>query len=163
MICTCPICGARASLEVITGHADAAAALETAFALSPVGRAFVKYLGLFRPAKNALGFDRVAKLVGELLPEITAQRVSYGGVSHDAPPEAWAWAIEQMLNARAAGALQLPMKNHRYLRAVIAGGGWRGDSAMPAVPNVPQKTTAASSSTARQLSGLAALRAGREQ
>lgn len=156
MICTCPACGARASLEVMTGHAAAAAALEAAFQVSPVGRALLKYLALFRPGKNALSFDRVEKLINELLPEIRAERINHGSALHDAPPEALVWAIEQMLNSRAAGTLQLPLKNHRYLRAVIAGGGWRAQSA-DALTNVAQSDLPASKTSAARAS-LAALR-----
>lgn len=66
---------------------------------------------------------------------------------------------------RDAGRLTTPLKSHGYLFEVIASGGWRADAfaadaaaiAAPAVPNVAQKTN---SSTARQLSGLAALRPG---
>lgn len=156
MICTCPACGARASLDVMTGNASAGAALEAAFSVSPVGRSLIKYLGLFRPSKNALSFDRVEKLVNELLPEIRAERISHGGALYDAPPDAWVWAIEQMLNSRAAGALQLPMKNHRYLRQVIARGGWRAASSGE-LTNVAQSDLSSSKTSAARAS-LAALR-----
>lgn len=163
MIIKCPSCGAQHSLDAIVADRAAADALTSALRMAGgVGEAMLRYLALHRPAKSALSFPRVARLLGELLPDVQAQRIERNGQVFDAPPAAWAWAVDQMIARRDAGQLSTPLKSHGYLYEIIAGGGWR-----PAVPvdspvatamsNIPQKP---SSSTARQLSGLAALRPG---
>lgn len=166
MIIKCPCCGAQNSLDVIVSDRAASDALSLALRLpGGVGYSLLSYLSLHRPAKSALSMRRVASLLGELQPAIEAGRIERNGQLFDAPPAAWAWAIEQMVGQRDAGRLTTPLKSHGYLFETIAGGGWR--TAVPTdsprattVSNVPQKP---SSSTARQLSGLAALRPGGTQ
>ena len=120
----CPSCGATLSLDALIAHDAAREALAAAFKLSGVlGSALVRYLALFRPESRELTMDRVARLVGELLPDLQAQRISRNGQVCDAPLEAWVWAIEQALAARDAGRLTLPLKSHGWLYEVISN--WR--------------------------------------
>ena len=86
--------------------------------IDELGEALIRYLGLFRPAKSSLTFDRVATLLGELTPMIQAGKIKRGGVECDAPVEAWIYAINQMMANRQA--LKLPMKSHGYLLEIIA-------------------------------------------
>lgn len=169
MLIKCPCCGAQNSLETIVSDRAAADALALALRLpGGVGSAMLSYLSLHRPAKSALSMRRVAGLLGELLPAVEAGRIERNGQLFDAPPAAWAWAVEQMISMRDAGRLTTPLKSHGYLFEVIASGGWRADAfaadaaaiAAPAVSNVAQKTN---SSTGRQLAGLSSLRAGAAQ
>lgn len=102
----CPSCGATLSLDALIAHDAAREALAAAFKLSgQLGSALVRYLALFRPESRELTMDRVARLVGDLLPDLQAQRISRNGQVYDAPLEAWVWAIEQALAARDAGRL----------------------------------------------------------
>ena len=102
----CPSCGATLSLDALIAHDGAREALTAAFKLSgALGSALVRYLALFRPESRELTMDRVARLIGDLLPDLQAQRISRNGQVHDAPLEAWVWAIEQALAARDAGRL----------------------------------------------------------
>lgn len=44
-----------------------------------LGSALIRYLALFRPETRELTMDRVAKLLGEVLPDLQAQRISRNG------------------------------------------------------------------------------------
>lgn len=117
----CPNCGTTLSLDALIAHDGAREALGIAFKMSgPVGHALVRYLGLFRPESRELTMDRVAKLLGELLPGLQAQRIERGGQVFDAPPECWLWAVEQTLIARESGRLATPLKGHGWLYQVMS-------------------------------------------
>lgn len=116
----CPSCGATLSLDALIAHDGARDALGVAFKLSgPLGHSLVRYLGLFRPETRELTMDRVAKLLGELLPDLQSQRINRGGQVFQAPPECWTWAIDQALAARESGRLATPLKGHGWLYQVM--------------------------------------------
>jgi len=120
----CPGCGASMSLEVLLANEATRDVWLAAFKLAgPIGQALVRYLTLFRPSQRELSMDRAAKLLGELLPDLQAQRISRDGVVYEAPLDAWVWAIDQALTARDAGRLKLPLKGHGWLYEVISN--WR--------------------------------------
>ena len=120
----CPSCGATLSLDALVAHDGAREALAAGFKLSgPLGAAVVRYLALFRPETRELTMDRVGRLLGEILPDIQAQRISRDGQVFEAPADAWVWAIEQSLAARDAGRLKTPLKSHGWLYEVISN--WR--------------------------------------
>lgn len=117
----CPNCGTTLSLDALIAHDGAREALGIAFKMSgPVGHALVRYLGLFRPETRELTMDRVAKLLGELLPDLQAQRIERNGQVFEAPPECWVWAIDQTLTARESGRLATPLKGHGWLYQVMS-------------------------------------------
>ncbi len=132
----CPSCGAVMSLDALVGHDAGRAALAAAFALGDdMGRAIVRYLGCFRPATRELSMDRVARLLDELVVDIELQRIERKGQVYRVPKEAWLWALTQVVDARDAGRLKLPLGNHSYLHEVLTS--WR-PSAMPiAQPDSP--------------------------
>lgn len=115
----CAACGATSSLDAAVAHDDAAQALNTALGMTPIGRLLVQYLGLFRPAKNSLSFDRVNTLLNELLPVIQSGQLDRAGRTWPAPLSYWQAALEQVLAARPR--LTLPMKSHGYLYEIVAG------------------------------------------
>lgn len=116
----CPNCGTTFSLDALIAHDGARDALGIAFKLSgALGNSLLRYLGLFRPETRELTMDRVAKLLGELLPDVQAQRIERGGQVFEAPPECWAWAIDQALAARESGRLLTPLKGHGWLYQVM--------------------------------------------
>lgn len=118
----CPACGATLSLDAMIAHDGAREALATVFKLSgQLGTAVVRYLALFRPETRELTMDRVGKLLGEIVPDIQAQRISRDGQVFDAPVDAWVWGIEQTLAARDSGRLKTPLKSHGWLYEVISG------------------------------------------
>lgn len=143
----CPNCGTTLSLDALIAHDGAREALGIAFKMSgPLGHALVRYLGLFRPETRELTMDRVAKLLGELLPDVQAQRIERGGQVHEASPECWLWAIEQTLTARENGRLTTPLKGHGWLYQVMSqyqpgtgGGALALASEVRSVPPQPRK------------------------
>ena len=118
----CPSCGTTASLDVLVAHEDARAALSAVFQISqPLGTALVRYLSLFRPLTRELTMARVATLVGELLPNFQSASIPRKGRHWQVTEEDWCQAIEQMMQARDAGKLTLPLNGHGYLFEVMAG------------------------------------------
>ena len=149
----CPNCGTTLSLDALIAHDGAREALGIAFKMSgPLGNALVRYLGLFRPETRELTLDRVAKLLGELLPDVQAQRIERGGVAYEAPTECWLWAIEQTLAARENGKLVTPLKGHGWLYQVMTQyqpGATGGALALaPEERGVPQQTRKVSQTVA---------------
>lgn len=149
----CPACGATVSLDALLGHEAAREALALVFNLSgALGSAVARYLGLFRPARRELSMDRVAKLLGEILPDLQRGEIERDGHTHPAPHDAWIWAIGQALEARASGRLKLPLTGHGWLYEVISS--WR-PSAAPLGALVPAQ--AAPGRTSKTLGAIAAL------
>lgn len=150
----CPSCGATLSLDALVAHDGAREALAAVFKLSgPLGAAVVRYLALFRPETRELTMDRVGRLLGEILPDIQAQRISRDGQVFDAPADAWVWAIEQSLAARDAGRLKTPLKSHGWLYEVISS--YRPQAGQVVTDGAPR--LAAGKQQSRTLSGIAAL------
>jgi hypothetical protein len=130
----CPSCGATQSLDALVQFQAARQALAEAFTISEnIGGALLRYLSLHRPANRELTMDRVARLLGELLPDIKAQRIERDGKIYDAPPAAWMWAIEQAIASRDAGRLKTPLRGHGWLYEVLTH--WK-----PATPVVSRET-----------------------
>ncbi len=115
----CSACGAVHSLDALVANEAASQALNAALLINgELGRALIGYLGLFRPAKSSLTFERVATILNELSPMITAGKIQRDGREFSAPPEVWIYGINQMLASRQT--LKLPMKSHGYLLEIIA-------------------------------------------
>lgn len=116
----CPACGAIYSIDSLIEH-DGARALVAEFAAlsGPLAGALLRYLGMFRPPKRALSWDRAARLLAELAPMIREARVERRGRTYPAPRDAWIAAIEHMLDHR--DRLTLPLKSHGYLIEVLIG------------------------------------------
>lgn len=117
---TCTACGATGSAEQFTADADARTALALALKLPPgVGGVALRYIGLFRPAKRGLTWDRACKLLSELVAMIEAGHVHRRGKALPATPALFAAAMQQMLDQRER--LDLPLTTHGYLVAIVAG------------------------------------------
>ncbi|MGN6746591.1 MULTISPECIES: hypothetical protein [unclassified Neisseria] len=125
MICRCPNCGAANSLDSLVSDAEAAEVLKMLLELdADIGKAAIRYIGLFRPAKSQLSWARTAKLLNELLPMIKAQEATRDGICFPAPAEAWIHGFNETVNARDQGRLKTPLKSHGYLYEILAG--WVG-------------------------------------
>lgn len=149
----CPNCGASMSLDALLAHDEAREALRLLSALGgELSRLTLRYLGLFRPAQTELSFSRLAKLLGELLPDMQAQRIVRGGAVHDAPPEAWLWAMQQVIAARDAGSLKLPLKSHGYLYEILSA--WRGEVQLLAATPAAKPKASATTGAIAALQGL---------
>lgn len=131
----CPNCGAVHSLDSLINDADASAVLKAVLEMdAELGKAAIRYIGLFRPAKSQLSWARTAKLLNELLPMIKAQEAARDGVCFPAPTEAWIHGFNETVNARDQGRLKLPLKSHGYLLEIVSQ--WQG-SGLPSPQSSP--------------------------
>lgn len=118
----CPCCGAENSLDALIAHDAARDALAAVLRLDAgLARAAMRYLSLFRPARTTLSFERVARLLSELLPDMEAQRITRNRTEYPAPREAWQWAMTRCVDARDAGKLKTPLTGHGYLYEILTG------------------------------------------
>lgn len=118
----CPACGAELDLAVLFAHEHDHRALARLASVSiPLGARVLQYLTLFTPPKQRLTAAKKIKLILQLLPDLERQAITHKGREWAAPLAAWAQAIDQMLAARDAQRLELPMKGHGYLFAILAG------------------------------------------
>lgn len=121
----CPNCGAVHSLDSLINDAEASAVLKAVLEMDvELGKAAIRYIGLFRPTKSQLSWARTAKLLNELLPMIKAQEAARDGVCFPAPAEAWIHGFNETVNARDQGRLKLPLKSHGYLLEIVSQ--WQG-------------------------------------
>ena len=119
---SCPVCGTELDLAALFAHETDQRALARLAAVSiPLGARVLQYLALFTPPKQRLTAAKKIKLILQLLPDLERQAITHKGRDWPAPLNAWAQAIDQMLAARDAQRLELPMKGHGYLYAVLAG------------------------------------------
>lgn len=118
----CPACGTELTIEHLLRHLDDEQAFARLVALSvPMAHLMVGYISLFKPEKQALTLRKKVRLIAQLLPDLRRAAITHKGREWSAPLENWARAIEQMLQARTAGRLELPMTGHGYLYAILAG------------------------------------------
>ena len=118
----CPACGTELTLEHLVGHLDDEQAFARLVALSvPLAHLVVQYIALFAPEKQRLTLRKKVRIIQQLVPDLKRQAITHKGREWTAPLPAWAQAIDQMLAARTAGRLQLPMSGHGYLYAILAG------------------------------------------
>lgn len=116
---TCPVCNAIFPAEAALVESQAREAVRAAVLLpAPLGDRLLRYLGLFRPARRALSWDRAARLLNELLEPINAGRVERNGRAWVAPLSVWELALDEILAKRHT--LQLPLKSHGYLFEIVA-------------------------------------------
>ncbi|WP_325197507.1 hypothetical protein [Kingella oralis] len=151
----CPCCGAENSLDALIAHEGARQVVWAAAQVGgEVGKLAVQYIALFRPAKTALTFERMAKLLGELLPDMERGAISRNGLEYPAPPEAWLYGFRELLARRNTGSLKLPLKSHGYLYEVISGWQGQGLQTMPAAPEQRQPESSQTLNAAMTLQGL---------
>lgn len=156
MICRCPNCGAANSLDSLVSDAEAAEVLKMLLELdADIGKAAIRYIGLFRPAKSQLSWARTAKLLNELLPMIKAQEAARDGVCFPAPAEAWIHGFNETVNARDQGRLKTPLKSHGYLYEILAG--WVGQPSAGNQTNQPNRRTALSANPSQTLTAAVSL------
>lgn len=116
----CPCCNTVFPVEAALMDAQAREAVSAALALpGALGDRLLRYLGLFRSPSRALAWDRVARLLHELLDAIKAGRVERNGRAWVAPMPAWEIALDDILDKR--DKLQLPLRTHGYLFEIVAG------------------------------------------
>ena len=156
MICRCPNCGAANSLDSLVSDAEAAEVLKMLLELdADIGKAAIRYIGLFRPAKSQLSWARTAKLLNELLPMIKAQEAARDEVCFPAPTEAWIHGFNETVNARDQGRLKTPLKSHGYLYEILAG--WVGQPSAGNQTNQPNRRAALPANPSQTLTAAVSL------
>ena len=151
----CPNCGAVHSLDSLINDADASSVLRAVLEMdAEMGKAAIRYIGLFRPAKSQLSWARTAKLLNELLPMIKAQEAARDGVCFPAPAEAWIHGFNETVNARDQGRLKLPLKSHGYLLEIVSQ--WQG-SGLPSPHPSPTGRGSEGGAPSKLRQGVAAL------
>ena len=151
----CPNCGAVHSLDSLINDADASSVLRAVLEMDvEMGKAAIRYVGLFRPAKSQLSWSRTAKLLNELLPMMKAQTAERDGVSSPAPAEAWMHGFNETVNARDQGRLKLPLKSHGYLLEIVSQ--WQG-SGLPSPQPSPTGRGGEGGAPSKLRQGVAAL------
>lgn len=116
----CPNCGVFGSLELFLQ--DAAARDSVAWAMgmpAPLNKQLMTYLGLFRPEKRSLTWDRVERILGELQSMIDAGTVVRKGRQWPVPVTVWQEALVDMITRREH--ITRPLKNHNYLLEIVVG------------------------------------------
>ena len=151
----CLNCGAVHSLDSLINDADASAVLRAVLEMdAEMGKAAIRYVGLFRPAKSQLSWSRTAKLLNELMPMIKAQEAVRDGVSSPAPAAAWLHGFNETVNARDQGRLKLPLKSHGYLLEIVSQ--WQG-SGLPSPQSSPTGRVGEGGAPSKLRQGVAAL------
>ena len=151
----CPNCGAVHSLDSLINDADASAVLRAVLEMdAEMGKAAIRYVGLFRPAKSQLSWARTAKLLNELMSMIKAQEAARDGVCFPAPAEAWIHGFNETVNARDQGRLKLPLKSHGYLLEIVSQ--WQG-SGLPSPQSSPTGRVGEGGAPSKLRQGVAAL------
>lgn len=102
---TCPACGAEESLDALLARMvddDQVRRLiaEVITRSLPLGGQVTRYLRLHKPPKQRLRMNRVAALLGELLPDIERQQITRKGRDWEAPLEAWKAALDAVFERR---------------------------------------------------------------
>ena len=118
----CPACGADFDLSTLfASEAEQQAFDRLVATILPIGRQVLLYIGLFTPPRQRLTAAKKFKLLYQLAPDLERRAITFKGRDWAAPLPAWSLAIDQMLASRTAGRLELPMKGHGYLYAMLAG------------------------------------------
>ena len=118
----CPICGTELTMvQLFANEATQHAVARLACVSIPLGDKVLQYCTLFAPVKTRLTVSKQVKLMLQLLPDLERRAIVHKGRLWAVPLNLWAQAIEQMLAARSAGRLEVPMSGHSYLYAILAG------------------------------------------
>ncbi|MFT4190876.1 MAG: hypothetical protein QM617_05035 [Comamonas sp.] len=118
---TCPSCNADMDLDVALAHDELRAAVAEIITVSlPLGRQVLRYANLFKPRKNKMRPDRLARLIGQLAPDLQRQAITHNGREWTVPHAAWEAGFNAMLERAASGKFTLPLESHGYLYATLA-------------------------------------------
>lgn len=130
-------------MAVLFAHQADHQALARLIAVSvPLGARVMQYIGLHTPAKQRLTAAKKIKLLMQLLPDLERQAITRAGREWAAPLALWAQAIDGMLSSREAGRLDLPLKGHGYLYAVLQGLADKAEAAVEAKTEADKRTGA---------------------
>jgi hypothetical protein len=117
---SCPVCGTELTMAGLLADADAQQAFARLAAVSiPLGARVMQYITLFTPPKTRLTVAKQAKLILQLLPDLEREAITSRGRDWAVPRQTWAVGLDQVLAGR--DRLDLPLKGHGYLFAILVG------------------------------------------
>lgn len=121
---TCQVCGAEESLDTLIARMiedDQVRRLIGTLLLDSfaLGGLVVRYLRLHKPPKQKLRMDKLAKLLGELVPDIQRTAIERNGRTWVVGPDAWRAALQGVFDAQEKGTLNLPLEGNGYLYATL--------------------------------------------
>ena len=129
MLTRCPNCGAGMSLDALIAHEECRQLLAEVMQVGlPYGRAVIRYLGLFRPAKRELRMERVARLLRELLPDLQRGAITRAGRDWPLTPEQWQAGLQAVLDAADKGTLKIKLANNTDFTVDLSKANADGDS-----------------------------------
>lgn len=121
---TCPACGAQESLDsllmrMIDDDAVRRLIADVITKSLPLGGLVVRYLRLFKPAKQKLRMATVEKVLAELVPDMQRATIERNGRVWAAGHDAWKAALQAVFDAKDKGTLVLPLQGNGYLYQVL--------------------------------------------
>jgi len=120
----CPACRNPLTFEVVVANESVRDCIKLLVQAHPAAsrllRPLLAYVGLFAPAKQAIRYERMAAILGELVPMIRDAQIARNGRTWPAPLAYWEQALEQVVERGHGGALTLPLKSHGYLLEILA-------------------------------------------
>lgn len=116
----CMMCGGRTPVEMAVENEAASRAVTRCMqSLGDVGRGMLAYMALHRPPKRTLTWEKVARLLDELLGLYDSGKVTRDGITTITSDAVWVAALAETRDA--APTLDLPLEGHGYLLAVLSG------------------------------------------
>ena len=144
----CPVCGTELDLAtVFAGHVDQQVLERLINVGFPIGSYLLRYIALHKPPKQALTIRKKLKLIHELLPDVERQSISRNGREWVAPKANFALAIDQMVSTAQTGRLDLPLKGHGYLYAMLQSMADKAEAARERQTEADKRTGAGASQT----------------
>jgi hypothetical protein len=121
---TCPACGAEESLDALLlrmiDDDQVRRLIADVLTLSlPLGGLVVRYLRLHKPAKQKLRMDKLARLLGELVPDIQRNAIERNGRTWAIGTDGWKAALQAVFDAHDKGTLSVPLEGNGYLYQVL--------------------------------------------
>jgi len=121
----CPACRNPLTFEVVVANESVRECIKLLVQAHPSAsrllRPLLAYVGLFAPAKQqAIRYERMAAILGELVPMIRDAQITRNGRTWPAPLAYWEQALDQVVERGHGGTLKLPLKSHGYLLEVLA-------------------------------------------
>lgn len=119
-VAVCPQCGAYGSPELFLGEAARRAAVKAALEMpSPLAEQVLAYVGMWRPLKRGHSWDRVERILSELVPLVRGDTIEHRGERIAVNLVDWQAALDELLVERRPR-LDLPLTSHVYLLDIVA-------------------------------------------
>lgn len=117
----CPGCALVFPVEAGLTDAEARRAVVAAIGLWPaeIKAHAMRYFTCFAPAKNRPNWMRLAQVLDEFVALVQSGQVTRDRETRPAPLALWAEGLTAVLEMRASGTLDLPLKDHALLCEIV--------------------------------------------